>query len=1131
MIGTTLSHFKITAKLGEGGMGEVYRATDTKLGREVALKVLPADMADSAERLDRFRREAMTLASLDHPGIVHVYSIEEADGLHFLTMQLIEGESLDLLIPEGGLAVDRILEIARALAEALAVAHDKGIVHRDLKPTNVMVTGDGRVKVLDFGLAKFTGPQSEEVLDSTLQTELRTSDGVVMGTVPYMSPEQLSGLQVDHRSDIFSLGVILYEMGSGERPFQGRSSVELASAILRDTSQPLDERRADLPPSLGRVIERCLAKNIEDRFPSARDLGEALSSVTAEAPLPQAAVAPASRPASEVPSGAVRQDEGFWVAVLPFKCSGSNADLAALAEALPEEIATGLSRFSYLRVVAHGSTAGSVKDSADARYIMEGSLRHAGTKLRLAVQLVDATTGAHLWAENYERTFSPEAIFELQDDLVPRIVSTVADMNGVLPRSMGEALRSRSADQLSPYEAVLRSFAYFQRVTAEELAAARSALEVAVEEAPTYTDAWAMLALLCAQEYGQGFNLLPDPLATGAAAARRAVEEGPTNPLAHFSLAQVLFFQREFQTFRNAVERASSLNPMDGNSIAFLGELLTYSGDSERGLELAGRAKQLNPHHPGWYWFADFYHLYNQRDYPAALDIALKVNLPGHWGEHCATAAAAGQVGNRETAEKALRKLLELRPDIADIAHQEFGKWWNPEFEELMIDGLRKAGLGLPSAPEPESSSTAAVEETGAPLAPSSGATRADEGFWVAVLPFKSTGTSTDLDALAEGLSEEIVAGLSRFSYLRVIGHGSTQRYAGKSPDMRTVGQELGARYVMNGSLRQAGSRLRTAVQLIDASTGAQLWSETYERPFSPEAVFELQDDLVPRIVSTVADIHGVLPHSMSEAVRLKSVDEITPYEALLRSFGYNERFTPEDFAEVTACLERAVQEAPGNADLWAMLSLMYANEYGHWGNPGEDCLPRALETARKAVEVAPLSSLPYYALAQALFFHRDIPAFRIAAERSVELNPMDGATAAWMGLLIAYAGDWERGCALSETGLQLNPNHPGMYRYTAWHDAYRKEDYAKALDIALQLNAPKNFYTPAVLAMCYAQLGQMEPARKALRDLLELKPDYAEVAQELHGRWILPDLVEHLMQGLRKAGLDVPPAPMETES
>ncbi|MGH9365792.1 MAG: protein kinase domain-containing protein, partial [Thermoanaerobaculia bacterium] len=412
--------------------------------------------------------------------------------------------------------------------------------------------------------------------------------------------------------------------------------------------------------------------------------------------------------------------------------------------------------------------------------------------------------------------------------------------------------------------------------------------------------------------------------------------------------------------------------------------------------------------------------------------------------------------------------------------------------------------------------------EAGGGARPPSGAIRADEGFWVAVLPFKSAGTSTELKALADGLSEEVVAGLSPFSYLRVITGGSTQRYANQSPDLRVVGKELGARYVMNGSLRQVGARLHVAVQLVDATTGAQLWAETFERPFSPEAVFELQDDLVPRIVSTVADMHGVLPRSMSEAVRIKAPDQMSPYEALLRSFGYNERFTPEDHAEVRTCLERAVQQAPGNADCWAMLSLMYANEYGHWGNPGPGSLERALRAARTAVEAAPLSSLPYYALAQALFFRREIPAFRVAAERAVSLNPMDGATAAFMGLLIAYAGDWERGCALSEKGSQLNPNHPGLYRYTAWHDAYRKKDYRGALDVALKLNAPKNFYTHAVLAICYAQLGQMEQARKAVRDLLALKPDYAQVARELHGRWIEPELVEHLMDGLRKAGLEI---------
>ena len=213
-------------------MGEVYRAEDTKLGREVAIKVLHADIASSEERLERFRREAQALAALDHPGIVTVYSVEESDGVHFLTMQLVEGEPLDRLIPEEGLGVDRILEIGTAVAEALAAAHEKGIVHRDLKPSNIMVTSDGRVKVLDFGLAKFAAPQTKPPLDSQMATALQTREGIAIGTVPYMSPEQIASRAVDARTDIFSLGVVLYEMATGQRPFEGQSSAELASAIL-----------------------------------------------------------------------------------------------------------------------------------------------------------------------------------------------------------------------------------------------------------------------------------------------------------------------------------------------------------------------------------------------------------------------------------------------------------------------------------------------------------------------------------------------------------------------------------------------------------------------------------------------------------------------------------------------------------------------------------------------------------------------------------------------------------------------------------------------------------------------------------------------------------------------------------
>ena len=816
------------------------------------------------------------------------------------------------------------------------------------------------------------------------------------------------------------------------------------------------------------------------------------------------ATAKASRTKSGTDAERARADEGFWVAVLPFKYSGGNADLTALAEGLTEEIVTGLSRFSYLKVISRSSTSRYAKESVDvrsagkelgARYIIEGSLRHSGKKVRLSVQLVDAVSGAQLWAENYERNFSPEAVFQLQDDLVPRIVSTVADTYGVLPYSMSDLVRSKAPDQLTPYEALLRGIGYGYRLTPEEHAAARTCTERAVQQAPGYADGWAMLSFLYQEEYGFGFNPQPDPLERALQAARRATDAAPSNAFAQTALARTLFFRKEFQAFRTAAEQAISLNPMDGAMLANVGTMLAYSGDWERGCALIEKAMQLNPRHPGWYWFPFFYNAYRQGDYRGALSVMLKINLPGFFATHEGLAAVHGQLGERDAASQSLKEMPKLVPNFADIARVLKSKWFDSELVEHLLDGLRKAGLEIP----PKEATSPAVKSSDSKTA------TAEDGFWVAVLPFKYSGGNADLTALADGMTEEIVTGLSRFSYLRVIALGSTTRYANQAVDVRTAGKELGARYVMEGSLRQAAARLRVAVQLVDTISGAHLWAETYDRAFSSEEIFTLQDDLVPRIVSTVADIHGVLPRSMSEVVRQKSADQMSPYEALLRSFGYNERFTPEDLAEVTAGLERAVQQAPNNAECWAMLSLMYANEYGHWDNATPDSLDRSLQTARKAVEAAPLHSLPYYALAQALYFKKEFTAFRVAAERAISLNPMDGATAAFMGMLIAYSGDWERGCALSDKGCQLNPNHPGWYCYPAWHDSYRKKDYRKALDLAFQLNAPQNYYTHAVLAMCYAQLGRMEEARKALRDMLSLKPNYAEVARELHGRWIQP--------------------------
>jgi len=401
----------------------------------------------------------------------------------------------------------------------------------------------------------------------------------------------------------------------------------------------------------------------------------------------------------------VREDEGFWVAVLPFKYAGTAPELKALADGLSEEIVTGLSRFSYLRVIARGPTAKYSSESGDvravgrelgARYVIEGSIRQAGAKLRLAVQLVDATTGAHLWAETYERVFSTDAVFELQDDLVPRIVSTVADMNGALPRSMSAAVRGGDPEQLTPYESVLRSFSYFEGYAPEILAQARTGLESAVKKAPSYGDAWAMLALLNVQDYAHSFDLRADALASGAAAAHRAVEVAPSNHLAYFALAQAHFFQKEIPGFRNAAARALALNPMDGNAVALLGELLVHSGEAERGMELAGRAKRLNPNHPGWYWHADFNNAYRKRDYRAAVDAALKCNLPGYFGTQALLAAGYAQLGDAEAAGKALRELIRLRPNASSNVRRTAAKWFDPDHLEHLVAGWRKAGMEIP---------------------------------------------------------------------------------------------------------------------------------------------------------------------------------------------------------------------------------------------------------------------------------------------------------------------------------------------------------------------------------------------------------------------------------------------------
>ena len=271
MIGTQLGHYRIERLLGTGGMGEVYLADDIRLGRRVALKVLSATLAGDPDRRERFEREARAAAALNHPNIVTIHSVEEEGGVPFLTLELIDGKTLGELIPEGGLSLDRVLELGIPLTDAVGAAHQRGITHRDLKPANVMVTTDGRLKVLDFGLAKVK-EEARLAAEEGMATAALTGDGRIVGTVAYMSPEQAEGKPVDQRSDVFSLGIMLYEMATGARPFGGDTHMSTLSAIIKDTPKSLADVRPGLPRELWKIINRCLAKDVEDRYQTAKDL-------------------------------------------------------------------------------------------------------------------------------------------------------------------------------------------------------------------------------------------------------------------------------------------------------------------------------------------------------------------------------------------------------------------------------------------------------------------------------------------------------------------------------------------------------------------------------------------------------------------------------------------------------------------------------------------------------------------------------------------------------------------------------------------------------------------------------------------------------------------------------------------
>ncbi len=502
-VGQTLSHYNITRKIASGGMGIVYEAEDSRLGRRVALKFLPEQMAQNTQLCERFQREARAASALNHPNICTIHAIEHVDGQNFLVMELLEGQTLAGMLGRVTFSMDKLLPIATQIADALESAHAKGIVHRDIKPANLYITDRGQVKILDFGLVKIEPEELQVSEQNSTKIEAQhqlTSPGVALGTASYMSPEQARGQLVDARTDLFSLGSVLYQMAGGVMPFAGDTSAVIFDAILNRDPEPVDKVNPALPAEFGRILSKLLEKDRTLRCQSATELKTDLNRLKRNLDSGVKRAAELTESKSGVPKAGTKS-----VAVLYFENLSAAKEDEYLRDGITEDIITelskirGLNTFSRPTVLAFrdkSATPSQVGNLLRAAFVLTGTLRRAGNRLRITTQLVDTQTEFPLWSERYDREMKD--VFEVQDEIARKIAEA---LRVTLSQQELEDLATKPTENLQAYDLYLRGKRYARRQTRQDLEFALQMFENAVAMDPSFALAYAACANACAMFY------------------------------------------------------------------------------------------------------------------------------------------------------------------------------------------------------------------------------------------------------------------------------------------------------------------------------------------------------------------------------------------------------------------------------------------------------------------------------------------------------------------------------------------------------------------------------------------------------------------------------------------------------